>query len=150
MRKSKVVIPKNENCIIRQFRSCFGYMYPTRIKQSEDTEGNKLEDARDPPTAQLRCMFRWSIFWHITFTLGTLAAVGAGAFFTNIALLCLSYSCYLTLRQPVIIFYMVSLVFAIALSIYDAFNMETLKQGYQRFGLFTCAIFYGLLTFCIF
>ena len=93
--------------MIDPIRKLFKSLYPAKAKAVESVEGRKI-----------RKVFLMGLIIHIFLFFFNFIIVGFQAMFMNVILSCITYSCYLTVREKEMIFYLIFLLFEISQEVY--------------------------------
>ena len=129
------------NIFIRCFKKIFIKMYPSGAKTLYTSQG-----------IWLRRMAVVFLFLDIIFTVFSLAMVGFLPMIQDLCLACLGYSMYLTIREWVVMLYLLlKLVFGLGLIWQDQSNMSYLEQTntIMKFGQIANATFHLLSVFFV-
>ncbi len=115
----------------------FHRMYPNDPKYSDNEEGDHL-----------RRHFGVVVFLHIVFFVVSIVYIGFEAMLSEVFFGCLAYSCYLTLREPFIVFYLFGMTIAFLHGIYEL-TLSNYINPNNMFFFIADEVFYALVIWFI-
>ena len=108
---------KKEGCLMRCGKKTFNRLYPAQQKKAWTTQGKWL-----------RSCIQAGFTIHLIFFVGSLLFIGFMTMLISLMLAAWSYSCYLTMNQCSIIFYMFLLIMATIYGLFYSITGD--KQSY--------------------